>query len=84
MITEQNLNGSVNPSLNIAGSGEVINSFKILIPLQMNWQPKEDITTYELAMCLPYFFRNHGVMPNEVDKTLSHFRHFEIIDHNEY
>lgn len=51
-------------------------------PLQMEWQPKEDITTYELAMCLPYFFRTHGVMPYEVDMELTHFRHFKITDHS--
>ena len=58
-------------------------SFKILMPLEMIWQPKEDITTYELAMCIPYLFRNCGIMPYEVDRSLPHFRHFEIIDHNE-
>ena len=56
--------------------------FKLIMPLQMEWQPKEDITTYELAMCLPYFFRTHGVMPYEVDMELTHFRHFKITDHN--
>ena len=57
-------------------------TFMIKLPLEMIWQPKEDITTYELAMCLPYFFRHHGVMPYEVDKSLPHFRHFKITDHN--
>jgi len=58
------------------------NNIQILLPLEMIWQPKEDITTYELAMCLPYFFRDHGVMPYEVDQSLPHFRHFKIINHN--
>lgn len=53
-----------------------------IMPLQMKWQPKEDITTYELAMCLPYVFRIHAVMPYEVDMELKHFRHFKIKDHN--
>jgi len=57
-------------------------TFKVTIPLEMEWKPKEDITTYELAMCLPYFFRTHGVMPYEVDMELKHFRHFKITDHN--
>ena len=57
-------------------------TFRIILPLEMIWQPKEDITTYELAMCLPYLFRNHGVMPYEVDKSLPHFRHFKITDRN--
>lgn len=69
-------NGS-NESYPVLGTG-----FKVLLPLQMEWQPKEDITTYELAMCVPYFFRTDGVMPYEVDTTLPHFRHFKISDHN--
>ena len=56
-------------------------TIRITLPLEMIWQPKEDITAHELSMCLPYLFRN-GVMPYEVDKSLPHFRHFKIIDHN--
>ena len=55
---------------------------KFILPLEMRWQPKEDITTYELAKCLPYLLRYNGIMPYEIDKTENHFRHFEIIDHN--
>jgi hypothetical protein len=55
---------------------------KFPIPLKMIWQPQEDITTYELAKCLPYLLRVISVMPYEIDKTENHFRHFEIIDHN--
>ena len=58
------------------------NNTQILLPLEMIWQPKEDITAYELAMCLPYFFRYRRVMPYEVDQSLPHFRHFKIINHN--
>ena len=47
----------------------------------MKWKPKEDITTYELALCLPYFMR-FNIMPWEIDQSLPHFRHFEIIDPN--
>ncbi len=67
-------------ALNIADVST--STFRITLPLEMIWQPKEDITTYELAMCLPYFFMHSGVMPYEVDKSLSYFRHFKIIDHN--
>jgi len=55
---------------------------KLITPLEMRWKPKEDITTYELAKCLPYLLRYNGTMPYEIDKTENHFRHFEIIDHN--
>lgn len=55
---------------------------KFILPLEMRWQPKEDITIYELAKCLPYLLRYNGTMPYEIDKTENHFRHFEIIDRN--
>lgn len=55
---------------------------KILMPLQMEWQPKEDITTYELALCMPYLVRHNAVMPYEVDTNDKHLRHFKITDHN--
>lgn len=55
---------------------------KILMPLEMEWQPKEDITTYELAMCMQYLVRHNPVMPYEVDTNDKHLRHFKITDHN--
>lgn len=55
---------------------------KLLIPLQMEWQPKEDITTYELALCMQYLVRHSAVMPYEVDTNDKHLRHFKITDHN--
>lgn len=76
----ETLNGAENSALTIADVST--NTFRIMLPLEMIWQPKEDITTYDLAMCLPYVFRQHGVMPYEVDKSLPHFRHFKIIDPN--
>lgn len=76
----ENFNESENSALNTGGVSN--STFRITMPLEMIWQPKEDITTYELAMCLPYFFRHDGVMPYEVDKSLPHFRHFKITDHN--
>lgn len=51
-------------------------------PLRMVWKPKDDITTYELAMCLQYLLRNGFVMPYEVNKDEPHMRHFEIHDPN--
>ena len=75
----ENLNEAENSALNIA---DVSTCTFITLPLEMIWQPKEDITPYELAMCLPYFFRHRGVMPYEVDKSLPHFRHFKITDPN--
>ncbi|MDY0389095.1 MAG: hypothetical protein RBT65_18630 [Methanolobus sp.] len=76
----ETLNEAENSALNIADVCHSI--FRFTLPLEMIWQPKEDITTYELAMCLPYFLRQHGVMPYEVNKSTPHLRHFKIIDHN--
>lgn len=55
---------------------------KLLLPLQMKWQPKEDITTYELALCMQYLVRHNSVMPYEVDTNDKHLRHFKITDPN--
>jgi hypothetical protein len=55
---------------------------KILMPLQMEWQPKEDITIYELALCMKYLVRYNAVMPYEVDTNDKHLRHFKITDRN--
>jgi hypothetical protein len=54
---------------------------KFILPLEMRWQPKEDITAYELAKCLPFLLR-YSTMPYEINKTENYFRHFDIIDHN--
>ena len=56
-------------------------TIKIITPLIMSWEPKEDITAYELARCLPYFF-SESIMPGDIDKSLSYFRHFNILDPN--
>ena len=56
--------------------------YKLLMPLDMEWQPKEDITTHELALCMPYLVRHTLVMPYEVDTNDKHLRHFKITYHN--
>ena len=52
-------------------------------PLKLDWNPKEDITTFELAQCIPFIFGFRTVYPNMVDLTESHFRHFDITDPNQ-
>ena len=70
-------------ALNIADvSSSTITTNKFIMPLRMAWKPKEDISTYELAMCLPYLLRHTFVMPYEVNKEEPHMRHFEIHDPN--
>jgi len=86
-MEHENLNTeeTANSDLGAVSSSIFLNTgtgTKFILPLEMIWEPKEDITTYELAKCLPYLLRYHGVMPYEVDKSLPHFRHFNIIDHN--
>jgi|DEB0MinimDraft_6_1074348.scaffolds.fasta_scaffold33739_4 hypothetical protein len=61
---------------------QTTNLLNTTLPLKMVWKPKEDITAYELAICLRYLFRHDGIMPDEVDISLPHFRHFEITDPN--
>jgi hypothetical protein len=56
-------------------------SIQFVQPIQMSWKPKEDITAYELALCIPYIIR-FNIMPYEIDQSLPHFRHFKIIDPN--
>lgn len=75
-----NLNKKENSALNIADVST--STFRVTLPLEMIWQPKEDITTYELALCMPYLVRHTPVMPYEVDTNEKHFRHFKITDHN--
>ncbi len=68
------------------GSNEVYTVFsgstRLIMPLIIEWQPKEDITTYELALCMPYLLINR-IMPSQVDLELPHFRHFKITDPNQ-
>ncbi len=51
------------------------------IPLEMIWQPLEDISTYELAMCIPFIGRTN-VMRYEVNDSMTYLRHFKITDYN--
>ena len=61
-------------------------TFKPLVPINIKWNPKEDITTHELALCLPLVIRGSlgsiSIMPYEIDKSQPYMRHFEIHDPN--
>ena len=69
---------SINPNIY---SSTTYSYMVIQQPLQLIWKPKEDITTYELALCIPYINLYH-IMPSMIDQTQEFLRHFEIIDHN--
>ena len=53
---------------------------KTVYPLQLEWEPRVDITAYELAVCLKYFGGTY--YPGDLDVTLHHFMNFKITDHN--
>ena len=60
-----------------------INKLQLTKPLQISWEPKEDITTHELALCMPLLIHYHnGIMPSQIDQSEPHLRHFKIIDTN--
>jgi len=55
----------------------------LVLPLQMDFQPKEDITTWELAQCLKHTQR--PTLPHELDDVdieNSYLRHFKITNPN--
>ena len=51
------------------------------MPLIIKWKPKEDITVYELAMCIPLINSSNmmEIMPSMIDQSKSYMRHFEIL-----
>jgi hypothetical protein len=59
-------------------------SLTIRQPLWISWKPKEDITTYELAQCLPILMTVSGIYEEFIDgyPDASYLRHFEITDPN--
>lgn len=62
-------------------------SGKMLIPLKplyMKWNPQEDITTYELAKCIPFIAAIRPIMPYELGEKQDFHRHFIIEDPNTY
>ena len=52
-------------------------------PVRAIWNPKEDITVYELARILPWFLRISPIMPADITDE-SFWRHFDIEDPNKY
>lgn len=53
-------------------------------PLNITWNPQEDITTFELAQCMPLLYRiySYPVMPYEINESEPIMRHFKIINSN--
>lgn len=48
---------------------------RIVIPKSYNWKPKEDITAYELAKCMPYLAHGnpYGSLEREDITVLRHW-----------
>jgi len=57
-------------------------STQVLVPLDITWDPKEDITTFELAKAIPLLTSNGYIFPNQLNMKESYLRHFKIIDPN--
>ena len=68
------------PTLGI-NTGDSLYTIAYNIPLEMIWQPLEDISTYELAMCVPFIGRRN-VMRYEICDSMTYLKHFKIIDYN--
>jgi len=45
-------------------------------PLNVSWNPKEDITTFELAKCVEILFNIKYIYEDDVDLNETHWRHF--------
>ena len=59
----------------VLGSGQFV---KIRIPVRASFEPKEDITAYELAQIIPFF---HGAHYFDEDwEALPWKRHFRRLD----
>ena len=56
---------------------------KVLQPLIVEWAPRVDITTWELAMCIPHLVNRHPIMPGQIDTNEPYTRHFKIKNPNE-
>jgi|TARA_Y100000310_G_scaffold90528_1_gene87797 hypothetical protein len=55
-------------------------------PLQVFFNPKEDITAYELALCLKLMREKQMVYDTDIDlnqRFTSYLRHFDITNPNE-
>lgn len=58
--------------------GTVGQVLKFAKPLNVKWEPRPDITAYELAQCLPFFFYRNGIREGDIDTAQSYSRHFII------
>lgn len=57
------------------------NENSIILPLELIWSPKGDITSFELSQCMPYIGKI-SIMPHLIDLEEPYLRHFKIINHN--
>ena len=59
-------------------------STRFISPVHIQWNPKEDITTYELAQCMPLLMlmSHTPIMPYMYNLSDTWMRHFKISDPN--
>lgn len=56
-------------------------SIVFTVPLNVKWNPKEDISTFELAQALKILLQYRGLMPDEFNALPDTVkRHFQILD----
>lgn len=60
----------------------VINNVPFKAPLMLIWKPKENITTFELAMSFPIMMGYRMIYEDSEELKESYFRHFEITNPN--
>ena len=58
----------------------VLRDARFLMPINWKWEPKEDITAHEIALCIPWLFTHYW--EPQMDYSAPHFRHFIIHNPN--
>jgi len=76
----------IDPNVHFGGSTTLITNqngvpISTQQPIELRWNPHEDITTFELAQAIPYILTQF-VMPGEIDLDANFVRHFDVFDHN--
>ena len=61
---------------------DLIAMFRIRRPLHVDFKPQPDITAFELAQLLPFFFMNRGLFAEELPTDPALLRHLVVHDPN--
>ncbi|WP_183560651.1 hypothetical protein [Mucilaginibacter sp. SP1R1] len=59
---------------------DIVKTAKLVELLRLEWEPQEDITTFELAQAIKIFLNGGTIMPDQFDNlSKSVSRHFKVI-----